>query len=270
MKFIFSFLFLLLLLFPLSSFAQDNVKNSIAVIELFTGRGCMDAAPADDVLKSMFDKQYSYDGDVILLSCHVMKYKPNSASTSLAHKFCGERQILYNRAHVSGNIVIPQIILNGKFDMGGDKEHIIDSGIKMAHSLFRVGPLDVYLDGEELKVNLPNLPLDSPIDLWVMGYEHMNNIELEEDVAGVLKKTVRKYANIVRHIEKIPLAGNYEKAFSYSLKEMPADGYAVIIQYSDLSEMLFAGKIEHFKPENTPLAYTQDPVNLIGKASNIQ
>ncbi len=268
MKSIIRFLFLFALFVPQVPFAQEDAGPSVAVVELFTGRGCTKAAPANSVLKTIFERQYAYDGDVILLSCHVMKYKLNSSSMKLDHRLCGERQVLYNRANVTDSIQIPQIVINGKFDMGGDREHIIDSGIKMAHSLRRIAPLDVRWAGDELKVDLPDFPLDKPLNLWLMGYEHMNVFESEEEIAGEVKKTRQEYVNVVRHIKKISLDEGYERAFSYSLNKIPADGYAVIVQYRGLTEMLAAGKIEHFSLENAPLSYTQDPVHFIGKSSH--
>lgn len=226
-------------------------NNNFVVLELFTTRGCANCPPVDARVKKIVEDS---DENLIALGCHVTYFnKPSyfqdeegknvvlDFSDPLAQNYCDARQYAYVRSDVAERIYTPQIVINGRFDTQGKTEQTVTSGLSMAQSLKPLEPIQLSVGDKTLDISLPKMRLDKPANIWLFGYNKHFTIQ---GTPGIKTDQIVEYVNYVAHHEKLLHWDGSYKNMSFPLGDVPAEGYAVIAQYEDFTDIIAAGKIE--------------------------
>lgn len=87
------------------------------VVELFTSQGCSSCPPADRLIGRLAE-----DGRVIALTYPVTLWDYLGWTDTLASRENSERQFAYSQARGDGAIYTPQVVVNGREDVVGNKE----------------------------------------------------------------------------------------------------------------------------------------------------
>ncbi|MEW5425052.1 DUF1223 domain-containing protein [Amorphus sp. 3PC139-8] len=87
------------------------------VVELFTSQGCSSCPPADRLVGRLAE-----EGRVIALTYPVTLWDYLGWTDTLATRENSERQFAYSQARGDGAIYTPQIVVNGREDVVGNKE----------------------------------------------------------------------------------------------------------------------------------------------------
>ncbi len=237
MKFILAAFLTLSVLCPGAS-ARAEPKG-IAVLELFTSQVCPDCKLADEILGNIVNDS---DDNIIALGCHVIFLDGEEVRDKLSREFCDERQSKYMIANVLQEISVPHMIINGKFDTIGDVEKTVRAGAKMGVSTNSVTRISLGLRNDFLDITLPEMSFDAPVDVWLFAYDKLQsaNIGIKQDVGETVN-----HVNAVNHLEKLTSWDGSYKNIAHSLKDIPANGYAVIAQYANHTDIIAAGKVEN-------------------------
>lgn len=162
-----NFIFLLILLFPFSVYAQGNSPSkagaSPVLIELFSSQGCPACPPADAYMKNLAASE-----GVIALSCHVDYFPvPNDA---LGKLFCTKRQTVYKFLIGRKTLYTPQMMINGHIDaVGYDKEKVSASIVKARSE--KVQDIRIQSKGSGVyEFALTPKNLKQGADLWLAVY----------------------------------------------------------------------------------------------------
>ncbi|MCB1532814.1 MAG: DUF1223 domain-containing protein [Alphaproteobacteria bacterium] len=229
---------ILTLLLGLVLHAPAKAADNIAVYELFTSAGCGDAVAADEIFEKIAQLNHE---NLIALSCH-LTFFDNRIQDPHSKHFCDYRYDQYSE-HVMTEAGTPQVVINGRFDTSGTRENIVRDALALAHSLDTVRAVALALDEDSLHIALPHLRFaeDKPVDVWLLAYKKQ---EEEKDMATLLTGEGHHYINIVTEIKKLLEWDGEYRNLNVPLADFPADGYAVIAQYAEHSDILAAGKIE--------------------------
>lgn len=219
---------------PVSSYAQQNP----VVLELFNAQACSGGHLADSILEKFLAEA---NPDLIVLNCHVDDVS-DLDKDNLGNNFCITRQEDYAEALDLMGLFTPQILINGRFGMGGEKESLVRSGINMGYSLKSVTPIQAFIRNSVLDVTLPKLKTDDPLDVWLIGYDETVTVNAPEAKSSDQKKT---YRHIVRFGKKLMTwDGHYLNTSIALTPDITANRYAVIAQKSDHSFIFAAGQTE--------------------------
>lgn len=228
----------LTLLCGFSIIQAAQAGDKIAVIELFTALGCGDTMPADKAFDEVVGPGHK---NLIALSCHVTFFDANIKDPHGRH-FCDYRLEQYSEKVVT-SLGAPQMVINGRFDTKGDKSHIVNAALTMAHSLDSIEPIQLGMNDEELNITLPEIRFDQPVDVWLFGYQKTGSLE-DETVENLISSESRPFLNIATHAKKLLEWDGKYRNLNVALEEFPAEGYVVLAQYADHTDILAAGKIE--------------------------
>ncbi len=232
------FLFLITLLFSLPVQAGNG---KIAVVELFTSQGCSDTFEVEEIFEKIGEVSYQ---NLILLSCHTTYFDTDTWKDSLSLELCDERLDLYQDPQgLFASKAPPQIIINGRFPTSGKKENLIRAGIKMAHALDEIIPVQLSFQENTLDIILPEIKDVPEMDVWLLAYNKKETALVSDRSDADTKKTLTHFNPVVQ-IKKLFLWDGSPISTSASLQDFLAEGYVVIAQYSGGSTIVAAGKVE--------------------------
>jgi hypothetical protein len=100
-----------------------SVKNSFALVELFTSEGCSSCPPAEAILNKLSKSDKSKN--IFPLAFHVDYWDYIGWKDIYSKKEYSDRQRQYADKFHSNSIYTPQVIINGKFDILGSDEKAI-------------------------------------------------------------------------------------------------------------------------------------------------
>lgn len=223
-----SFIAILLGFASLSAKAADK---PLTVLELYTSQGCPGCPAADRI----FEDIVKNEDNVIALGCHVT-YFDRRWKDPMSRIFCDARQGAYRSAGVTRKLYTPQAVINGSSETIGSHEDDLRRNLGAAHAL---EPIGVTMGAGVVNIELPEMMLQKATDVWLFTYDRPLSQRIEG--GANIGKTIT-YARPVANLTKL-LAWNGEaKSMALPIENYKADGYAVIAQYADYTDIVAAGK----------------------------
>ena len=181
-----------MLALPVASQAQDRP----VVVELFTSQGCSSCPPAD-----AFMEQLAARGDVIALSLHVDYWdyigwadifaKPEHTARQRGYAKSGDRRMVYT----------PQMIINGKDHVVGNRPRDVTELIEKHRSDVDDIVLKATRDGNLLRITArTDVAHGMPMLVQLLRYRPEATVAIErgENVGKLLK-----YSNIVTEMTQL-------------------------------------------------------------------
>ena len=181
-----------MLALPVASQAQGRP----VVVELFTSQGCSSCPPADE-----FMEQLAARGDVIALSLHVDYWdyigwadifaKPEHTARQRGYAKSGDRRMVYT----------PQMIINGKDHVVGNRPRDVTELIEKHRSDVDDIVLNATRDGNFLSITAKtDVAHDMPMLVQLLRYRPEATVAIErgENVGKLLK-----YSNIVTEMTQL-------------------------------------------------------------------
>ena len=213
-------------------------EKGLAVAELFTTQGCSFCPPADKILEKI---TLENDPDLITLSCHITFMDVPEWKDTLGHTFCNERQLGYSTAMGDPGMALPKIIINGRFDSRGNKEDLVRSAIKMGQAMNTTTRLPLTLKDGALDINLPGMKLEKEAEVWLFAFDNIESVKI---TGGQNSGETINYVHVVKDMQKIMDWTGGLRSMAFPVTDMPADGYAIIVQYASHGDIIAAGIIE--------------------------
>lgn len=235
-------IFLIFLWAVFSSFPAyaQNHPSGITVVELFTTQGCPSCPPADRIFENV---AYSAANDpgLIALSCHVTYFDRKGWRDKLSKPLCDYRHKSYFSKLDLPRLYTPQMIVNGKFDLIGNEERVVYDAIAMGKSLKTIASIDVSMGSGYVDITLPRIGLREAVDVWIISYNQKQQTLIS---GGGNRGEVLNYMNYVTDIRKLLTWNGQPINMAFPVTDMPADGYAVLAQLPDHTDIIAAGKTE--------------------------
>jgi hypothetical protein len=139
------------------------------VVELFTSQGCSSCPPANDNLRSLADRP-----DVLALSFSVTYWDSLGWKDTFGREEYTRRQYAYSHALGYKNPFTPEMVINGRKYVVGNKREEID------WTLQRVPRADgpaLSLSGAALNIPAADRRHQPPADVWLVRYDpHTVNV----------------------------------------------------------------------------------------------
>ena len=210
-----------MLALPVASQAQDRP----VVVELFTSQGCSSCPPAD-----AFMEQLAARGDVIALSLHVDYWdyigwadifaKPEHTARQRGYAKSGDRRMVYT----------PQMIINGKDHVVGNRPRDVTELIEKHRSDVDDIVLKATRDGNLLRITArTDVAHGMPMLVQLLRYRPEATVAIER---GENAGKVLKYSNIVT--EMIQLAvWDSSAPLKIDTRISGDDPLVVLLQYPD-------------------------------------
>ncbi len=217
-----------------------TITSGITVVELFTTQGCSSCPPADKIFENVAHSARD-DAGLIALACHVTYFDRKSWKDHLSIPLCDYRHKSYFKALDLPQLFTPQMIVNGEFDLVGNKEQIVYDAIAMGKSLKTIAPIKLSLQPSYLDITLPRLGLGAPVDVWLIPYNRQSQAVIS---GGGNRGEVINYMNYVKDFKKLLTWDGRPVNMAFPINNMPADGYAVVAQFKDHTNIIAAGKVE--------------------------
>ena len=209
-----------------SSFGGEFREGPKAVLELFTSQGCSSCPQADAMLEEM-----SKRADVVTLAYHVDYWDYIGWQDTFGAKENSKRQRDYAAAWGSSRIFTPQLVVNGKCGVVGNKRDKVDAALSTATM-----PLEVKLadaGNDTLDVTIAGRTGDGLGEAVVWLVTYLDRAEVAIDRGENQGKTVA-YTHIVTGRQVL---GMWDPATGAALK-LPlgevltgrSDGAAILVQ----------------------------------------
>lgn len=207
----------------------------VVVAELYTSQGCNSCPPADRLVGELSSR-----AGVLPLSFHIDYWDYLGWRDSFAQPEHADRQRAYRAAMRVRAIYTPQIVLQGRTGVIGNRRAEVEAAIETLSDEPRRVDIEARRGDGELVIQLTPQgdPLAAPVEVWAIGYDGPHSVEiLRGENAG---ETIT-YHNVVRGMRRI---GDWDGAGAATLRlALPADapaGQAVILQrgLSDPNEKL--------------------------------
>ena len=142
--------------------AVPSPATGPTVVELFTSQGCSSCPPANDNHAALGDRP-----DVLALSFGVTYWDQLGWKDTFAHPAFTNRQHVYARALGHSAPFTPQVVVNGRADVVGNKKGSIEALIRK--SARRSGPA-VNFEAGRLRVGSGEAPRGGA-DVWLIRYD---------------------------------------------------------------------------------------------------
>lgn len=236
MKHIFRLTLIAACLLIVNAANKAHANNNIAVLEYYSGLGCKDSVSSDRAFYNVAAARHS---NLIAVSCHVESLDKDTPDP-YSLEFCDFRLDEYSE-NVTQDFSSPKMLINGKFEIRGNNEKLLRDALEMGHSLNTIEPIQLEISNNSLNITLPELSLEKPASIWLLGYKK----ELQSGHESNLENgKASPYINLITTSQKLlEWSGGYRN-MSLSTNDFPAEGYAIIAQYSDHTDIIAAGKIE--------------------------
>ena len=204
-----------------------EVKQPMAVVELFTSQGCH-SCPVADALIGEFAK----DNDILGLSWHVDYWDYLGWKDTFGSKENTQRQHRYARSLQERQVYTPQVIINGRTHTSGARRTEIHNIIKYFDQDDKgmLVPVNVDLSGESLKISVDMNASAKDATLYMVFFSNKEQVKIERGENG--GKTI-DYHHVVREIQPLGMVKTDGLQMDYPLVEMKrsgADSCALILQ----------------------------------------
>ncbi|MDT8327667.1 MAG: DUF1223 domain-containing protein [Roseovarius sp.] len=186
------FLMALILCLPMTAQAQDRP----VVVELFTSQGCSSCPPADKLMEQLAERR-----DVIALSLHVDYWDYIGWADSFAKPEHTARQRGYAKSGARKMVYTPQMIINGKDHVVGNRPRDVTALIDKHLSDSDDITLNATREGGVLYITAKtDVAHDMPMLVQLLRYRPEATVAIERgENAGKLLK----YSNIVTEMTQL-------------------------------------------------------------------
>jgi hypothetical protein len=195
---------------PQTSRAASS-KHIPVLVELFTSEGCSDCPPADALLAKLEGQQPISGAQIIALEEHVDYWDQQGWRDPFSSEQWTERQQRYASARRSQSIYTPQMVVNGRAEFVGSREHQARQEIQQA---LNQSPAEISLvplnstkrDAAQFKVSvglLAGATLGDTEEVWLAITETglQSSVTRGENAGRSLH-----HAAVVRTLRKLGLA----------------------------------------------------------------
>jgi len=236
----------LVLMISTSVFAAPAFSASPTVVELFTSQGCSSCPPADAIMGEL-----KLRDDVIALTFPVDYWDYLGWKDTLASPAFSQRQRNYARSRGDRQVYTPQMVMNGRIHVVGNRNSSVERAIKTVarDDSFKI---TMSADGDAIRVSADiNGTSTSPpygkATLWLVLFKGAETVRIGRGENG--GRTIT-YHNVVRQMTPI---GMWEgKAMTVSLPKSQFiaagfDGSAVLLQRDGTREIIAAAMMDNLK-----------------------
>ncbi len=213
--------------------------ESTVVVELFTSQGCSSCPAADRVLNEL----QSVDG-VLPLSLNVDYWDYLGWEDDLALPGNATRQRAYSRKQRARNVYTPQVMVEGKMNVIGNRRSQVISAVNAyIAEPDKVAVTIESFDTSSVRISLPAqgaLPEEAVI--WLVGYDHS---VVKDILRGENAGESVTYSNVVRDWQE---AGRWDGTQTLNLtanRPKGAGGAVVIVQAGGVGAIWGAAKLEY-------------------------
>lgn len=212
--------------------AGQALAQPLTVVELFTSQGCSSCPPADANLATLANRP-----GVLALSFGVTYWDDLGWKDTFAKKAYTQRQWDYARGLRHDNVATPQMVINGRTDVVGNRLADVDRALRGAGAA--TGGPAVTLAGGAVTVGAAARPA-RPAQIWLVRYE-----------PGVIQVPVKRGENtgktlpishVVRELTKIGVFDGGATTLRLPAASNPALRTAVLVQAGPGGPILAAAK----------------------------
>jgi hypothetical protein len=210
------------------------VVKPMVVMELFTSQGCSSCPPADALLA---DYATSHNEQIIPLSFHVDYWNRLGWTDSFSSSVYSARQQWYSRHIPKATVYTPQLVINGRAEVVGNKKKLVDALVQKeltAKAFASVSIENITIDNHELSFyyKASNITTEQVLNIAVVQKEATTNIR-----AGENKGIQLSNRNIVRafNTQVLTNKGSGKINLPVSFK---ADGYAVVLYVQNKNDLI--------------------------------
>ena len=236
--------FALALLFAGDAEAGQPQTSHPVVIELFTSQGCSDCPAADRIVTELSKRK-----DVLALSLPITYWDMLGWKDTFATEANTYRQKSYAKTMNRSGIYTPQIIVDGKIDVVGNRRDRVMSAIADRHSQIATEqPVNLVLGiaSGRIEIAIPaaaRAKEKTLATIWVMRTLSNATVNVQQ---GENKNHQLAYANLVRELHR---AGEWTgEAMKIDVPittgKSKHDGVAVVLQNHDYGQILAAAMIK--------------------------
>ncbi len=202
----------------------------LQVVELFTSQGCSSCPPANAAVASLAGR-----ADILALSFGVTYWDQLGWKDTFAAKAYTDRQWDYARGLHHGNVGTPQVVINGRTDVVGQRASEIEGALRRV-PLAAGGPV-LSLQAGAVSVAGPDLP--RPADVWLVRYDPTTvQVPIQRGENG--GKTL-PHRNVVRQLTRLGTWSGGQKA--WRIPEGPAQlKTAILLQSASGGPILAAAR----------------------------
>jgi len=201
--------------------ADDAKPASVSVVELFTSQGCSSCPPADKLLGRLAERD-----DVIALTYPVTLWDYLGWPDTLASRDNTERQFAYAQVRGDSAVYTPQMVINGREDVVGNKEHRVLAEVErqLAQDLAPSVQVDLESNGDILELRIGESKTgapDRPATIWLGTVEPEVSVQI-----GRGENTGRSiaYHNVVRSLRAIGMWKGKPLSIDLPLGELSRHG----------------------------------------------
>lgn len=209
------------------------------VLENFSALDCSQSYDSEDNIENILKDQ----NDVLLISCHV---KLANQDTEFSIKACSEKKSRYLMHYIHVNHASPTIVVNGTYMTKGFYPKIVSSAINMALVENSIISLPLKIESDILTTELPDQGEKGYYELWFYAYDRLEErpIITPASALNVEKTRMVRFHNVVKKVKRLGSWDGRGETLSIPLKDLDADGYAILAQGFRAGPILAAGYIE--------------------------
>ena len=236
----------LALLISAAAFNAPALAAGPTVVELFTSQGCSSCPPADKILGEL-----KHRDDVIALTFPVDYWDYLGWKDTLASPAHSKRQRDYARARGDRQIYTPQMVMNGRVHVVGNRPVSINKAIKTVTNESGV-KISMTADGDAIRLSATNVDANASLTndkatLWLVLFNGSETIKIGRGENGGHTIT---YHNVVRQMTPIGMWEGKPMTISLPKSQFVAsgfDGCAVILQRDKSHEIIAAAMMDNLK-----------------------
>jgi len=234
----------LALLISTGTFTGPAFSANPTVVELFTSQGCSSCPPADAIMGKL-----KLRDDVIALTFPVDYWDYLGWKDTLASPAYSKRQRDYARARGDRQIYTPQMVLNGRVHVVGNREKSVETAIKTVaeDNSIKISMTD---DGDAIRVSASSDDISlSPekATLWLVLFKGTETVKIGR---GENRGNTVTYNNVVRQITPIGMWEGEPMTITLPKLQFLAAGYngcVVLLQRDDTREIIAAAMLDNLK-----------------------
>jgi len=203
-----------------------------AVVEIFQSQGCSSCPPANANLNAIAGRP-----DVLALSFAVTYWDRLGWKDTFAHPAFTERQWEYSRAGERGNVSTPQVVVNGRGFLVGNRKGELDAFIKR----YDRGPGGPRIETGAGRVRIGMAPKRRDANVWLVGYDpRTQQVPIR---AGENGGRTLPHRNIVRTWQLLATWNGSEASFALRPLPNAAWRHAILVQDGPGGAILAARKV---------------------------
>jgi len=183
----------------------EPTSQAFAVVELYTSEGCSSCPPADQFLKLITENARKNNQRIFTMAFHVDYWNYLGWKDSFSHIRYSLRQKNYVRALNLKSMFTPQMVVNGKYSVGGNRRASVQKYIDQSLSVIpnthlRLNIQDTNTKHIKVHYELNNIPPNSMLITALV--ERGIDIDIK---GGENRGEILTHTNVVRTYDRVPL-----------------------------------------------------------------